>query len=309
MVKLPILLITLIGLLVWVVPPTVARAQAGVPPVSGPIVRGFDPPAEDWQTGHRGIDLLAEPETPVVAALAGQVTFAGMLAGRGVIVVDHGDTRTTYEPVAALVKVGAQVNAGQQLGTLSLGHSCPGGSCLHLGWRRGSQYLDPSLLFSTGIRLLPTNAAALAVSLAATRQTAMEAGSAPGVLSLPAAGVIGSGFGMRLHPIFHQWRLHAGVDIGAGCGQAIRAAADGTVVGRSFDSASGNRLTIDHGVIGGHRVVTVYLHAASYSARTGQQVTRGQVVGAVGSTGWSTGCHLHFGVALDGTAVDPQRFL
>jgi murein DD-endopeptidase MepM/ murein hydrolase activator NlpD len=307
-VKLRILLIAVSTVTIWFAP-VAAHAQSGVPPVPGPIVRGFDPPAQNWQAGHRGIDVLAGSGTPVVAVLAGKVTFAAPIAGRGVIVVNHGDTRTTYEPVAATVKVGTEVVAGQQLGTLSAGHSCPGGSCLHLGWLRGSQYLDPSQLFSSGIHLLPANAAALATKLAAARRAELNSGSANGILSLPTEGAIGSKFGMRMHPIFHKWRLHAGVDIGGACGQPIRAAADGTVISRSTDSASGNRLAIDHGLIGGHRLITSYLHAAGYSVQVGQQVSRGQVVGAVGSTGWSTGCHLHFGVSMDGTVVDPQRFL
>lgn len=307
--RLRILLVVLGCLTIWAGPASNARADSGVAPVSGLIVRGFSPPEKSWQAGHRGIDLLAEPGTAVVAAMAGRITYAGLLAGRGVVVVSHGDTRTTYEPVSALVVTGTEVAAGQQLGTLSPGHPCPGGSCLHLGWLRGEQYLNPSSLFSSGVRLLPADAPKLAAELAASRKASIDAGSAAGVLAIPVNGPIGSGFGMRMHPIFHQWRLHAGVDIGAACNSPIRAAAAGTVSAVSYDSASGNRLTLDHGRIGGHRVTTVYLHATGYSAAVGQRVVRGQVVGRVGSTGWSTGCHLHFGVELDGTLVDPQRFL
>lgn len=304
-----ILLVLLLNCTLWLGWASPAQARAGVPPVSGPIVRGFDPPDQPWLSGHRGIDLLAEPGAPVVAVLAGQVRFVGRIAGQGVVVISHGDTRTTYEPVAATVAAGESIAAGQQLGTLTPGHPCTGGTCLHLGWLRGQVYLDPSTLFDTsGLRLLPTDSAALAAQLAAQRAAQAAAGS-PGLLLRPVPGAIGSGFGMRFHPIFHVWRMHSGVDIAASCGTPIRAAADGTVIGNSYDSASGHRLTIDHGVVAGHRLITIYLHAASYSVRVGQRVHRGQVVGKVGSTGWSTGCHLHLSVKLDQHLVDPQRYL
>ena len=77
----------------------------------------------------------------------------------------------------------------------------------------------------------------------------------------------------------------------------------------SRDPASGNRLELDHGRVGGHHLVTIYLHAQGFSVRPGATVRRGQVVGHVGSTGWSTGCHLHFTVKLDGGYADPERFL
>lgn len=293
----------------WLATQAPALAKSGVPPVAGPVVRGFDPPDQPWLSGHRGIDMLAPVGTTVVAAMAGRVSFVGVIAGQPVIVVNHGDTRTTYLPVEASVGVGDQVAAGEELGSLAEGHSCTGGTCLHLGWLRGSTYLDPSQLFDLGaIRLLPSSAVAVAAWLAAQRAALASEGS-PGLLAHPANGRIGSGFGMRLHPIFHVWRMHSGVDIGAGCGSPIRAAAGGVVIGRSSDSASGNRLTIDHGMVAGHRLITVYLHAQGYQVRVGQRVTRGQRVGSVGSTGWSTGCHLHFGVKVDGRFVDPQHFL
>jgi murein DD-endopeptidase MepM/ murein hydrolase activator NlpD len=307
--KLRILLSTLLAATIWLSWAPPAKAITGVPPVPGPVVRNFDPPDQPWLAGHRGVDLLALPGTVVVAVLAGRVTFAGMIAGVPVVVVSHGDTRTTYQPVSALVEVGTAVMAGQQLGTLTAGHSWDGQNCLHLGWLRGTTYLDPSTLFDTsGLRLLPSDAAAVAVKLAAQRAAQFLSGS-PGLLQQPVAGAIGSGFGMRLHPIFHVWRMHSGVDIGASCGTPIRAAADGTVIGNTYDSASGHRLTIDHGLVGGHQLVTIYLHASSYSVRVGQSVLRGQVVGKVGSTGWSTGCHLHFSVKVDGRLTNPKLYL
>lgn len=121
------------------------------------VVAGFDPPLDAWGSGHRGVDLRGSAGQAVRAALPGRVTYAGMLAGRGVVVVSHGDTRTTYEPVSAEVSVGAAVTAGDRLGRLTtLGSHCFPVSCLHWGWLRGDIYLDPLDLVGDGpIRLLP----------------------------------------------------------------------------------------------------------------------------------------------------------
>ncbi len=121
------------------------------------VVRGFDPPDVAWGSGHRGVDLLGTPGQAVHAALAGTVTFAGVLAGRGVVVVDHGETRTTYEPVNASLERGATVTEGAVVGTLEAARShCPPRACLHWGWKRGEDYLDPLRLVGAGpVRLLP----------------------------------------------------------------------------------------------------------------------------------------------------------
>ena len=121
------------------------------------VVRGFDPPQSTWGAGHRGVDLLGRLGQSVHAARAGRVTFAGTLAGRGVLVVDHGDVRTTYEPVTARVRVGDRVRQGQRIGTLQLGGShCFPRACLRWGLLRGRTYLDPLMLVGGGpVRLLP----------------------------------------------------------------------------------------------------------------------------------------------------------
>jgi murein DD-endopeptidase MepM/ murein hydrolase activator NlpD len=121
------------------------------------VVAGFDPPSSTWGAGHRGVDLLGAPGQQVRAALAGVVSFSGMIAGRGVVVVDHGDTRTTYEPVDARAAVGERVPAGGRIGELALaGSHCFPRACLHWGWRRGATYLDPLGLVGAGpVRLLP----------------------------------------------------------------------------------------------------------------------------------------------------------
>lgn len=125
------------------------------------VVRGFEPPAHAWDAGHRGVDLLGSPAEPVLAIGAGTVRFAGPLAGRGVVVVDHGGLRSTYEPVTAAVHRGDDVHAGEVIGLLQTPFShCAPGVCLHLGLRRGSVYLDPlDLLGPRPVRLKPLTAA------------------------------------------------------------------------------------------------------------------------------------------------------
>lgn len=124
-------------------------------PVDGPVVRPFDPPTTRYGAGHRGADLAAPVGTPVRTAAAGRVSYAGLLAGRGVVVVVHGALRSTYEPVAASVRVGDVVAAGAVLGQLTGGGHCLPG-CLHWGLLRGDVYLDPVLLVRRGpSRLLP----------------------------------------------------------------------------------------------------------------------------------------------------------
>jgi murein DD-endopeptidase MepM/ murein hydrolase activator NlpD len=134
-----------------------SRSQPGVQPVAPPVVRGFQAPAMPWSAGHRGVDLLAEPGAVVVAAGDGVVSYAGRVAGRGVVSVAHGTLRTTYEPVRATLAAGARVKAGEVVGRLESRPShCPPRSCLHWGLRRGDTYLDPLSLVGRGpTRLLP----------------------------------------------------------------------------------------------------------------------------------------------------------
>ncbi|HEX4190679.1 MAG TPA: peptidoglycan DD-metalloendopeptidase family protein [Marmoricola sp.] len=121
------------------------------------VVTGFLAPSSTWGPGHRGVDLLGAPGQPVRAAVAGTVTFAGSLAGRGVVVVTSGARRTTYEPVLASVHVGDQVEAGTTIGGLEPTPShCAPRSCLHWGLIEGSVYLDPlTLLGGAPVRLYP----------------------------------------------------------------------------------------------------------------------------------------------------------
>ena len=129
-----------------------------------------------------------------------------------------------------------------------------------------------------------------------------------GFLNYPLNGYITSPFGWRTHPIYGYRALHDGIDFGAACGTPIRAAASGTVLEQYFQTAWGNRVIIDHGFQRGVGVATIANHLSSYAVSAGDHVTRGQVVGYVGSTGWSTGCHLHFTVLQNGAPVNPMAW-
>jgi murein DD-endopeptidase MepM/ murein hydrolase activator NlpD len=141
------------------------------------------------------------------------------------------------------------------------------------------------------------------------RQRGGYQGSAGGFLHRPVPGAVTSAFGYRRHPIYGYWGLHDGTDFSAPCGTPERAAGSGTVISKVWSDVYGNRLYVDLGRVNGKNMTVVYNHLSSYSVSSGQHVRRGQVVGHAGSTGWSTGCHLHFTVLRDGTPVDPMNYL
>ena len=137
---------------------------------------------------------------------------------------------------------------------------------------------------------------------------AQAGGPTSGLLAHPVDGYVTSPFGYRIHPIYHYWGLHDGVDFGGGCGTPLRAAAPGRVIASYWSAVYGNRLVVDHGLLAGRGVATVYNHASGYNVGVGDTVSEGQVLGYEGSTGWSTGCHLHFTVMVNGQAVDPMNW-
>ncbi|MFJ8585476.1 peptidoglycan DD-metalloendopeptidase family protein [Streptomyces sp. NPDC093595] len=147
-------------------------AASGTWPLGPPrpaVVRGWEPPASPYGPGHRGVDLAAPAGAPVRAAAAGRVSFAGPVAGRGVVTVTHPGPgpalRTSYEPLQPLVAVGTEVAAGQVVGRLTaeLPHCAP--TCLHWSLRRGTVYLNPLSLLPAHLlgrrpsRLLPVGGA------------------------------------------------------------------------------------------------------------------------------------------------------
>ncbi|UAK38748.1 M23 family metallopeptidase [Gordonia bronchialis] len=156
--------------LLWAVPAVVmapvAMATAerySVPLAPRPtVVRAFENPERRWQPGHRGVDLAGGPGVAVLAAGSGTVRFAGDVAGRTVVSIQHADgVITTYEPVRPTVADGDHVRRGQRIGTLVTGHpGCPVATCLHWGARvgagRSARYLDPlGLIGAVRVRLKP----------------------------------------------------------------------------------------------------------------------------------------------------------
>jgi len=130
-----------------------------------------------------------------------------------------------------------------------------------------------------------------------------------GFLSRPiSGGRTSSEFGMRYHPIFHVWRLHTGLDFANGCGSPVYAAAPGTIISAGWAGGRGNQIVIDHGIHRGVDLATTYNHLTSFVQRSGS-VARGELIGYTGTTGNSTGCHLHFETLEDGQFVNPRTWL
>jgi murein DD-endopeptidase MepM/ murein hydrolase activator NlpD len=134
-------------------------------------------------------------------------------------------------------------------------------------------------------------------------------GATGGLLSSPVNGPVTSAFGYREHPIYHYWGLHNGTDFGADCGAPLYAVAGGTVLTKYYSPSYGNRLYLNLGMVNGKNLTVIYNHLSGSTVGTGQRVGRGQLVGYVGDTGWSTGCHLHFTVMVNGTPVNPMNWM
>ena len=131
----------------------------------------------------------------------------------------------------------------------------------------------------------------------------------PGTLAWPVHGGITSPFGMRVHPITGVYKLHTGADISAACGTPIHSALDGVVVQAGWNSAYGWRTVISHGAVEGVLLTTTYNHQTELGVAVGDRVTAGQTIGTVGSTGYSTGCHLHLELYVNAALVDPVPWL
>lgn len=153
-------------------------------------------------------------------------------------------------------------------------------------------------------------AAAEAAEMAARRSAAGLAGNSKfvgGEFGWPSdsAWNITSPYGRRFHPTLKVWKTHTGMDIGAAYGTNVLAANDGKVIVAQWNNAYGNYVVIDHG--GGY--TTLYAHNSKLNVSVGQKVTRGQVIAKVGSTGFSTGPHLHFEIMINGATVDPLPYV
>ena len=261
------------------------------------VARDFDLPESPYGAGHRGIDLPGGAGDTVRAVAPGRVTFSGTVAGVGVVTVAHGAERSTYQPVVArAVRKGDAVERGAALGRLDGPGSHCATACLHLGRLAGEQYLDPRERLGGGhrFRLLDPDG-----------PVPLPPHIGDGDLARPVGGPVTSPFGMRVHPVTGVRKLHDGTDFGAPCGTPVTAAAPGTVVLQESHPAYGLRIVLEH--VGGMR--TGYTHLSSQGVSHGERVTTGDVIGHVGTTGLSTGCHLHFMVEQHGKPVDPMALL
>lgn len=151
-------------------------------------------------------------------------------------------------------------------------------------------------------RVEPAIATTAPVPDAATRYSG-------GRLRRPVPGPVTSRFGNRLDPYYHVWQLHAGIDMASPTGTEIVAAAGGRVIQAGWSGGYGNYTCLDHGQVDGQRLSTCYGHQQKIMVSPGQQVAAGEVIGHVGSTGASTGPHLHFEVRLGGRPVDPLPWI
>jgi murein DD-endopeptidase MepM/ murein hydrolase activator NlpD len=135
---------------------------------------------------------------------------------------------------------------------------------------------------------------------------AAERAKGTGVLAWPTAShQITSGFGTRLHPVYKVYRTHWGIDINAAYGAKIMAADNGTVITSTYNSSYGHYVVVSHG----NGMTTLYAHMSQRKVSVGARVTKGQLIGLVGSTGVSTGPHLHFEVSVNGVRKNPVNYL
>lgn len=125
----------------------------------------------------------------------------------------------------------------------------------------------------------------------------------------PISGPITSRFGYRIHPIFKSRIYHSGIDIGGPNGGAIKASNDGKVIYSGWYGGYGKVVILDHGVINGQPITTLYAHMSSIGVSNGQMVKKGQTLGREGSTGYSTGPHCHFEVRVNGKPVNPLNYV
>lgn len=287
---------------------TVDAAHAGDGSWAWPIADGrpgddtslFDAPDSPYGRGHRGVDIAAPAGTDVLAVAPGVVTFAGTFAGVGVVTVDHGTERSTYQPVSATVEEGTAIETGAVLGIVQAGPGHCATPCLHLGRIKGADdgYLDPleRLSVRSAVRLVDPDDPPPVPPLG-------PAGS--GILQPPVGGPITSPFGDRNHPVTGEDKLHDGTDFGASCGTPVRAAATGIVAKVGTAAGYGRRIVLHHA----NGIETLYGHLSAVDVRPGETVSTHSTIGRVGSTGLSTGCHLHLGVRVGGKAVDPMGLL
>ena len=125
----------------------------------------------------------------------------------------------------------------------------------------------------------------------------------------PVQGRLSSPYGWRIHPKFKSRKFHTGIDIAAPMGTPIKASNAGKVIYSGWYGGYGRVVILDHGLMNGAPTTTLYAHMSRQKVAVGQVVTRGQIIGLVGSTGYSTGPHLHFEVRINGKPQNPQNYI
>ena len=241
----------------------------------------------------RAVAPIAMPEQEPAPATAGPLRIRGRV-GDGLywsLRAAGASPQVAAQYLAALateIDVGGDVSSGDQFDMVLGGQ---GETLLYAGLDRGA---------STDLQLVrwDSNGRSQWVDAANAERPAAPIESG---LRMPAAGPITSYFGNRYHPILHFTRFHAGVDIGAGWGSPIVAAADGQIIAAGWAGGYGREVRIGHP--GG--LMTIYGHMSGIVAAEGSFVRAGQLIGYVGSSGLSTGPHLHFEVRRDGVPVNP----
>jgi murein DD-endopeptidase MepM/ murein hydrolase activator NlpD len=227
---------------------------------------------------ERRADVVLAAGTPAAAAVPGPANAVGA-AGQGLPVAGSG--ALLGETVAA------------------------GGGNVTLGSAAGGLLLFPALSLTPSTGLVPAagpNAGAALVPVGG-----LPAGAQAGAVGFihPVPGAEASPFGPRIHPVLHRAMFHTGIDLQAACGTPIHAAAAGTVIYARVSDSWGLRTIIQHTA----GIKTAYGHQTKFLVKEGDVVAQGQVIGLVGTTGWSTGCHLHFDVIINDRYVDPAPYL
>jgi len=160
--------------------------------------------------------------------------------------------------------------------------------------------------YAEQLRVQGAGGGSIGEALRVTQAGQEPSGVTVGLLAMPLKNTsMGSPFGPRVHPIFGDARLHAGIDMSGNAGDPILASADGMVVLAEPTSGYGNVVVVDHG----NTIATLYAHMTADAVTVGQRVAEGELLGFVGSTGFSTGPHLHFEARVGGTPVDPMLYL
>lgn len=136
------------------------------------------------------------------------------------------------------------------------------------------------------------------------KQQSQVVGTGKLIWPAPSSNKVTSPYGQRFHPIYHEYRMHSGIDIAAGYGAKIIASDDGTVIISQYSSSYGNYIVISHG----NGYTTLYAHLSSRLKKVGDKVKQGELIGKCGSTGASTGPHLHYEVSLNGSRVNPLNY-